>query len=242
MNSTIRIASQFKYCVVLCIVLASLMIIGCSRDPEQRTAYKGFLEELLSQQGYQSLPELTPEQATAFGPYTLSYEELFDFTKSIEQSVEECAAHMAVISEKVVTPKDIMEQRAEIAAARDFIARQPDLWTKQVEKLQANKVELNLHQDVAALYEQLFAKYTTPVEQVKPVAQGMVDFLDSNLDFALFLNENADKVEFQGNMIIFNDEAAHQRANELLGAINDKAQELYIQQENLSRYMIINKR
>lgn len=241
MNSRPKFSSPFKYFFVGLLMLGVGSLFGCSQDPEHRIAYKEFLQEILAKQGYSSLPALSSDQEKALGQYALSYQQLYDFTQSVEKSVAECATYMDGMSKQISNPQDIMNRREEIAAARDFMALIPGEWDDMLEKAKAQKAELTLHEEVAPLYDELFAKYTDPVEQIKPLMLAVVETLNSNLALADYLKENEEKIQFQGNMIICNDEAVHERVNQLLADINVKSQELYALENSLSRYMIINK-
>ena len=241
MINKLDLSSPFKYFLLGILVLALGGAFGCSRDPEQRTAYKEFLQEILAKQGYLSLHPLTAEQEKAFGPYSLSYQQLYDFTKGIEKSVEECAGYMDAISKNISTPKDIMDRRDEIARARDFMALIPARWEEMLEQAKAHQAKLALHEDVAGLYNELFVKYTEPVNQIKPLMLSVVDTLNSNLDLADYLKQNEENIQFQGNTIICNDEAVNNRINQLLAEINASAQKLYALENSFSRYLIISK-
>ena len=241
MINKLDLSSPFKYFLLGILILALGGFLGCSRDPEQRTAYKGFLQAILAKQGYFSLPPLTGEQEKAFGPYSLSYQQLYDFTKGIEKSVEECAVYMDGISKNISTPKDIMDRRDEIARARDYMALIPAKWDELLEQAKAQKEKLVLHEDVAPLYNELFIKYTEPVNQIKPLMLSVVDTLNSNIELADYLKQNEKNVQFQGNMIICNDEAVNDRINQLLADVNASAQKLYALENSFNHYLIINK-
>lgn len=241
MNYNNRSLSLLKYTLVLLVALGLIGASGCSGDPEKRVAYNEFLQEQLAKQGYTSLQPLTADQESLFGNYALSYQQLYDFSQAIEASVEECAAYMNDISKNISSPKDIMESREDIAKAQDFMVLLPGRWDELLEKANTQKAALALNEEVAPLYNQLFAKYTDPLEQIKPVMVSVVDTLNSNLALADYLKENEAKIQFQGNMIICNDEALHERVNQLLADMNAKAQELYILENSLNRYLLINK-
>lgn len=237
-----RFLSPFKYALVLLTTLGLVATFGCSRDPEQRMAYKEFLREQLAKQDYTSPESLTADQEATFGSYALSYKQLYDFSQAIEASVEEGAVYMADISENISSPKDIMGHREDIAKAREFMILLPGKWDGLLEKAKTQKAELSLHEEIAPLYDQLFVKYTDPLEQIKPILSSVVDTLNSNFALAEYLKENEGKIQFQGNMIICNDEALHERFNQLLADMNAKAQALYILENSLSRYKAINKK
>lgn len=229
------------YLVLVMLCISALFSLGCSRDPEQRAAYKQFLEELLPREAQQPLPPLTVEQTAAFGPYALSYQALYDFNRKMTESVDGCAKHMTVISENVYVPRDIVGHMSEIAAAREYIADQPALWEEDLAALEAFKADLHLHADVAPLYELLYTKYTEPARRVVPLLHAMQDFLDSNLELARFLSDNADAVEFQGNTIVFNDAPLQEQANAILANINTRARELYWRENELNEYILLNR-
>ena len=237
MSNALQIIHSIRYLFFALLCVAQLTGLGCSPDPEQRTAYKQFLEDLLPLRPDQALPALTQEQIAAFGNYAESYQALRDFSLQIQESVQSCSRKMAAVSEHVTQPQDLVAHAEELAAARALIAAQPALWEGYLAQLEAARPGFHMHADVSPVYDPLYVKYTKPVHLVIPLLHAMRDFLDSSLELARYLRGNADKLVFQGDEIVFSDEIIQQGANALLLDLNAKAEELSRREDKLNNYL-----
>ena len=237
-----RVFSVF-FPLVLVLVLSTVLLSACSKDPVERNNYAEFLKtEILNKSVFRALPELTEEQRAAIGSkYTASYEILMTYSHNMEKSVEQVAKAMNEVSSKITTPLDIMNERLALLKARNEIAALPAEWDAYFEQVKKSAEGLDLHEDVAGLYSEVFTRLTQPASKMKEVTLAVVGALDSNIALADYLEANKNKIQFNGSMIIAQDEAVHEKINELLANISERANELYNLESSLSDYMTIEK-
>lgn len=237
-----RLFSAF-FPLVLVVIIATTMLAACSKDPVERANYAEFLKtEILSKSIFRSLPELSDEQRAAIGSkYAASYEILMTYSHNMEKSVEQVAQTMNEVSSKITTPEDIMNYRVVLMKARDELGALPAEWDRYFEQAKQGSEGLELHEDVAELYNTAFVRLTQPLDKVKELTLAAVAALDSNIALADYLESNKDKIKFNGSMIIAQDEAVHEKINELLAEIAERANELYSLESSLSKYMVIGK-
>ncbi len=229
--------------LVLIFLIGLSLLTACSKDPVERANYADFLKtEILGKSVYHSLADLTAEQRAAFGTkYAASYDILLNYSHNMEKSVQQIALVMDDVSQKILSPQDIMNERAALVKARAQIAALPAEWDGYLEQAKQARSGLKLHEEVASLYDEVFTRLTDPAGRVKEVMSAVVAALDSNIALADYLEAHKDKIEFQGSMIIAQDEAVHQKINELLANIGARSSELYHLESALSKYMVIGK-
>ena len=229
--------------LVLALMITISLLSACSKDPVERANYADLLKaEILSKSNFHSLPELNDEQRAAIGSkYTASYEILMTYSRSMEKSVERVAKAMNDVSSKITTPQDIMRDRATLVKARDEIAALPAEWDGYFKQAKQGADGLDLHEEVAELYNEAFVRLTQPASKIKEVTLAVIGALDSNIALADYLESHKDKIKFNGSMIIAEDEAVHEKINELLADMAERANELYSLESSLSKYMVIGK-
>ena len=142
---------------------ASLALAGCGdREADQRKAFVAFLRTRIIDKPGLHVPQPTPDESKAFGPYADQYAIITTFHRVLNESVSPRLAS-AVAAGAVQSIGELVTRRGDIATAKasvDGIAAALD-----GDLAQADAAHRNLRQpdDVRIAYDQAYARVVTAV-------------------------------------------------------------------------------
>lgn len=179
--------SRFVAGLVLSLALA---LTACG-DPEvgQRKAFIEFLQTRIVDKPGIHVPQLTPENRTAFGPYADHYAVITRFHEAMNQSVSPKLT-AAVKGGAITSVGDLVTRRGDIETARKTLGAMSAALDGAASEADAGRAKLSQPPDLKAVYDKAYQRLVTEsvttFREVVPVADtvfakalGLADYLEA---------------------------------------------------------------
>ncbi len=174
------------------LALAFTVALSACGDPEadQRKAFAEFLQTRIIDKPGIHVPQLTPENRTAFGPYADHYAVITKFNEAMNTSISP-KLNAAVQGGAIRSLGDLLKRRSDIETARTTLASMSAALDGAVSEADAAHAKLVQPPDLKTVYDNAYTRLITDTattfRQVVPVADtvfakalGLADYLEAN--------------------------------------------------------------
>jgi hypothetical protein len=200
-----------------------LLLTACgSSEPDQRAAFKQFLQTRIIDKPGVHVPKLTPEESKSFGDYTQHYAVITDFNAGMDASMK---------------PLNGFVQKGAFRSLGELIERRDDLKTAQTglndlvaqlkqEQAKADTAHAQLKQpdDLKTVYDSAYERTVTlPATTLLTVMPQVNGTLDSGLKVADYVDAHKAQIQINGSSIQVTDAKVQAELNTLLQDLNAKA-------------------
>lgn len=200
-----------------------LLLTACgSSEPDQRAAFKQFLQTRIIDKPGVHVPKLTPEESKSFGDYTQHYAVITDFNSGMDASMK---------------PLNGFVQKGAFHSLGDVIERRDDLKTvqtgvndlvaqlkQQLAKADAAHAQLKQPDDLKTVYDSAYDRtVTVPANTLLTVMPQVNGTFESGLKVADYVDAHKAQIQINGSVIQVTDPKVQAELNTLLQGLNAKA-------------------
>lgn len=219
-------------------VALPLALIACGdKEPEQRGAFKQFLQTRIVDKPGVHVPKLTPDESKSFGDYANHYSVITDFNSGMDTAMK---------------PLGGLIQKGSIRSVGDVVARRDDLKAVQAglkdidtqlkqQQAKADSAHAQLKQpdDLKTVYDKAYDKtVSVPANTFLEVLPQIDGTLDAGLKVADYVAAHQDKIEINGPVVKVQDPQVQTELNGLLQDLNAKAQAIQQAQARMQSVML----
>lgn len=215
-----------------------LLLTACgSSEPDQRAAFKQFLQTRIIDKPGVHVPKLTPEESKSFGDYTQHYAVITDFNSGMDASIK---------------PLNGFVQKGAFHSLGDVIERRDDLKTvqaglndlvvqlkQQLAKADAAHVQLKQPDDLKTVYDSAYDRtVTVPANTLLTVMPQVNGTFESGLKVADYVDAHKAQIQINGSVIQVTDPKVQAELNTLLQDLNAKAKVVQEAQTRMQAVML----
>ena len=200
-----------------------LLLTACgSSEPDQRAAFKQFLQTRIIDKPGVHVPKLTPDESKSFGDYTRDYAVITDFNSGMDASTK---------------PLNGFVQKGAFRSLGDVIERRDDLKTVQtgvndliaqlkqeLAKADAAHAQLKQPDDLKIVYDSAYDRtVTVPANALLTVMPQVNGTFESGLKVADYVDAHKAQIQINGSAVQVTDAKVQAELNTLLQDLNAKA-------------------
>lgn len=215
-----------------------LLLTACgSSEPDQRAAFKQFLQTRIIDKPGVHVPKLTPEESKSFGDYTQHYAVITDFNSGMDASIK---------------PLNGFVQKGAFHSLSDVIERRDDLKTvqtglndlvvqlkQQLAKADAAHAQLKQPDDLKTVYDSAYDRtVTVPANTLLTVMPQVNGTFESGLKVADYVDAHKAQIQINGSVIQVTDPKVQAELNTLLQDLNAKAKVVQEAQTRMQAVML----
>lgn len=215
-----------------------LALIACGNsEPDQRAAFKQFLQTRIIDKPGVHVPQPTGDESKAFGDYAGQYAVITDFNNEMSASIK---------------PFGGLAQKAAVRSLNDVIAHRDDLKTVQSglndmgQQLKASKAkadaahaQLKQPDDLKAVYDKAYDRtVSVPSDTFLEVLPQINSAMDSTLKVADYVDAHKAQIEINGPIVKVQDPKVQAELNTLLQDLNTQAKSVQQAQTRLQAVML----
>lgn len=215
-----------------------LLLTACgSSEPDQRAAFKQFLQTRIIDKPGVHVPKLTPEESKSFGDYTQHYAVITDFNSGMDASIK---------------PLNGFVQKGAFHSLGDVIERRDDLKTvqaglndlvvqlkQQLAKADAAHAQLKQPDDLKTVYDSAYDRtVTVPANTLLTVMPQVNGTFESGLKVADYVDAHKAQIQINGSVIQVTDPKVQAELNTLLQDLNAKAKVVQEAQTRMQAVML----
>ncbi|WP_159566116.1 DUF3053 family protein [Budvicia diplopodorum] len=214
-------------------------LAGCGdKEPAQRKAFIEFLQTSVNSGTKVNLPTLTEEQKKSFGNYTKDYELLTGFTNQLNTAFSASMQSSMNELRTLNSMKAMVEGRDKVVAAQTEVKAVQAKLDENIKKTTDSYAARKLPDDLKAVYDQAYSKVVT---QQGDLAKQTLVLLNSTFDDILkisdFLKAQGNKIEYQGQVVQFTEQAALDQFNQMNQSLQNNQQQLMAVAQKISQLM-----
>lgn len=208
------------------LALAFAVALAACGDPEagQRKAFAEFLQTRIIDKPGIHVPQLTPENRTAFGPYTDHYGVITKFQETMNASVSPKLT-AAVQGGAIRSVGDLTTRRGDIETARGTLAAMAQALDGALSEADTARAKLAQPPDLKPVYDKAYARLVTEpatvFREVVPVADTV---FKKALGLADTLQANKAKVKVSGASVQVSDRKVQDEINAKLTDLQSNQQ------------------
>ncbi|MCF7533045.1 DUF3053 domain-containing protein [Pseudomonas petrae] len=215
-----------------------LLLTACgSSEPDQRAAFKQFLQTRIIDKPGVHVPKLTPEESKSFGDYTQHYAVITDFNSGMDASIK---------------PLNGFVQKGAFHSLSDVIERRDDLKTVQtglndlvvqlkqaLAKADTAHAQLKQPDDLKTVYDSAYDRtVTVPANTLLTVMPQVNGTFESGLKVADYVDAHKAQIQINGSVIQVTDPKVQAELNTLLQDLNAKAKVVQEAQTRMQAVML----
>jgi hypothetical protein len=223
--------------VIAAIIGVAFSLVACGDDEQaQRKAFIEFLQARIINKPGLHVPQLNDELAHSFGPYAKHYAVITSFNADMDQSV--AGLPKAMREMQIPSVGDVINKRADIAAARDWIANFRMALNEKLAMAETARAGLTQPEDLKIVYDSAFDRtvrspanaFTAALPLAEAAAQSVLALID-------YINSHRDQITVQGASLSVNDPKVRAQVSALLDDINRKHQQIQEVQSQVNKIM-----
>ena len=165
----------------LCLVV--LLLAGCDNEPEQRQAFKDFLQSRIVDKPGIHIPLMKDETAKSFGPYARQYQIILDFNSELDLSALERAGRL---KGEVRNLADLVAHRSELKALHEAMPEMIAQFEQRLSRANSAHAALQQPPDLKQVYDKAFERIVT---RPATLLGQMLPILDQNVNAMIALTD-----------------------------------------------------
>jgi hypothetical protein len=215
-----------------------LALVACgSSEPDQRTAFKQFLQTRIVDKPGVHVPKLTPDESKSFGEYATHYAVITDFNSSMDASVKPLAS--LVQKSTVRSLGEVVSRREDFRAVQSGLNDMAVQLKAQQAKADSAHTQLKQPEDLKGVYDSAYDRtVSVPANTFLSVVPQINSTLDASLKVADYLDAHKAQIEINGPVVKVKDAKVQAELNALLQDLNAQAQTVQKAQARLQTVML----
>ncbi|SEP89070.1 Protein of unknown function [Pseudomonas sp. NFACC02] len=215
-----------------------LVLAACgSSEPDQRAAFKQFLQTRIVDKPGVHVPKLTPDESKSFGEYATHYAVITDFNNGMDASVKPLGS--LVQKSTVRSLGDVVSRRDDLRAVQSGLNDMAAQLKAQQAKADSAHVQLKQPEDLKAVYDSAYDRtVSVPANTFLSVVPQINGALDSSLKVADYLDAHKAQIEINGPVVKVKDAKVQAELNALLQDLNAQAQTVQKAQARMQSMML----
>lgn len=205
------------------VLVLTLATAGCGdSEADQRRAFIKFLDDINHRVGVHFMVP-TDEDRVAFGDYMRHYTVILDFNRDMKiMSSNYQTALKGLGPTGPQTLEQMATRRQDFAKIKDATTKIMQAFEARLAKANAERGALAQPDDLKAVYDKTFDKLlTAPVQAMIVSDQALLEYVDSSMRLADYINEHRSKLTLSGSQLRANDAKTLAEINALLKAHQD---------------------
>ncbi|MBK5143851.1 DUF3053 domain-containing protein [Budviciaceae bacterium BWR-B9] len=203
-------------------------LAGCGdNEPEQRKAFSEFLQTQVIDGTKIRLPELSKDQEKAFGNYAKDYALLTNFTSQLDGAFSGAMQSSMTELRTLNSMKAMVENREKVEKAQAETKAVQAKLDGIVKQTADSYATMKLPEDLKVVYDKAYAKVVT---QQGDLSRQTLTLLDSTFSDILtisdFLKAQGNKIEYNGPVVQFTEQAGLDKFNEMNASLQKNQQAL----------------
>ncbi len=200
-----------------------LLLTACgSSEPDQRAAFKQFLQTRIIDKPGVHVPKLTPDESKSFGDYTRDYAVITDFNSGMDASTKPLNGFVQKGAFRSLG--DVIERRDDLKTVQtgvnDLIAR----LKQELAKADAAHAQLKQPDDLKTVYDSAYDRtVTVPANALLTVMPQVNGTFESGLKVADYVDAHKAQIQINGSAVQVTDAKVQAELNTLLQDLNAKA-------------------
>jgi hypothetical protein len=215
-----------------------LALAACgSSEPDQRAAFKQFLQARIVDKPGVHVPKLTPDESKSFGEYATHYAVITDFNNGMDTSVKPLGS--LVQKSTVRSLGDVVSRRDDLKAVQSGLNDMAAQLKAQQAKADSAHAQLKQPEDLKAVYDSAYDRtVSVPANTFLSVVPQINGALDSSLKVADYLDAHKAQIEINGPVVKVKDAKVQAELNALLQDLNAQAQTVQKAQARMQSMML----
>lgn len=200
-----------------------LLLTACgSSEPDQRAAFKQFLQTRIIDKPGVHVPKLTPDESKSFGDYSQHYAVITDFNSGMDASIKPLNGFVQKGAFRSLS--DVIERRDDIKTAQTGLNDLVVQLKQELAKADAAHAQLKQPDDLKTVYDSAYDRTVTlPANTLLTVMPQVNGTIDSGLKVADYVDAHKAQIQINGSVVQVTDPKVQTELNMLLQDLNAKA-------------------
>ncbi|MBD8596499.1 DUF3053 domain-containing protein [Pseudomonas sp. W2Oct36] len=200
-----------------------LLLTACgSSEPDQRAAFKQFLQTRIIDKPGVHVPKLTPDESKSFGDYSQHYAVITDFNSGMDASIKPLNGFVQKGAFRSLS--DVIERRDDIKTAQTGLNDLVVQLKQELAKADAAHAQLKQPDDLKTVYDSAYDRTVTlPANTLLTVMPQVNGTIDSGLKVADYVDAHKAQIQINGSVVQVTDPKVQTELNTLLQDLNAKA-------------------
>lgn len=215
-----------------------LLLTACgSSEPDQRAAFKQFLQTRIIDKPGVHVPKLTPDESKSFGDYSNHYAVITDFNSGMDASVKPLGGFVQKGAFRSLG--DVIERRDDLKTVQAGLNDMVVQLKQQLAKADSAHAQLKQPEDLKTVYDSAYDRtVSVPANTFLTVVPQINGTLDSGLKVADYVDAHAAQIKINGAIVQVTDAKVQAELNTLLQDLNAKAKVVQEAQTRLQSVML----
>ncbi|OCX20450.1 DUF3053 domain-containing protein [Pseudomonas graminis] len=200
-----------------------LLLTACgSSEPDQRAAFKQFLQTRIIDKPGVHVPKLTPDESKSFGDYSQHYAVITDFNSGMDASIKPLNGFVQKGAFRSLS--DVIERRDDIKTAQTGLNDLVVQLKQELARADAAHAQLKQPDDLKTVYDSAYDRTVTlPANTLLTVMPQVNGTIDSGLKVADYVDAHKAQIQINGSVVQVTDPKVQTELNTLLQDLNAKA-------------------
>ncbi|WP_312936674.1 DUF3053 domain-containing protein [Pseudomonas sp.] len=214
-----------------------LVLAACGdSEPDQRAAFKQFLQTRILDKPGVHVPKPTAEESKAFGDYSSHYAVITDFNGKMDESVKPLGNLVKTIS--VRSLNDVIEHRNDLQAAKNGLNEMGEHLKQYRAEADAAHAKLKQPDDLKPVYDKAYDRtVSTPTNAFMGVLPQINTAMDAISSVGDYVEANKAQIQINGSQITVQDPKVLQELNTRLQAVNAQGKAVQDAQSRMQSVM-----
>lgn len=214
------------------------MLTACGdSEPDQRAAFKQFLQTRILDKPGVHVPKPSAEETKAFGDYTSHYSVITDFNGKMDASVKPLGELTQKIS--VRSLNDVIEHRDDFKAAQTGLSEMGQNLKQYKEEADAAKAQLKQPEDLRPVYDQAYERTVSKPADTFLALLPQIDTAMAGIeDVGNYVEAHKAQIEIKGAQISVQDPKVLEALNTRLKSLNEQGQAVQQAQSRMQAVML----
>jgi len=194
--------NRFRSIFILWILGFAVLLVGCSRELQQRQAFISFLQkEVIPRNSGILIP--TKAMRSKFGVYVTHYDVIVEYNKAMLETVGIPLKNLQDEYQVALKPEATVDERKQaIIKYREALQSIGAILDKQLATSEAKLKALDQPDDLKDVFTQAVEKHVRiPAKTLKAMIPATEEMMNKNLDLLDYITANKGKVEIKDGMI-----------------------------------------
>lgn len=214
-----------------------LVLAACGdSEPDQRAAFKQFLQTRILDKPGVRVPKPSAEETKAFGDYASHYSVITDFNSKMDASVKPLSELARKIS--VRSLNDVVEHRADYKAAQTGFDEMGQNLKQYKAEADTAHGQLKQPEDLKAVYDQAYDRTVSkPADTFLALLPQIDTAMASIEDVGNYIEAHKDQIDIKGAQITVQDPKVLEALNARLKTLNTQGQAVQQAQSHMQAVM-----
>jgi hypothetical protein len=221
---------------LLALALPFVLVACGSSEPDQRAAFKQFLQTRILDKPGVHVPHPTADESKAFGDYAGHYAVITDFNSAMNTSIKPLAS--LVQKTAVRSLNDVIAHRDDLKTVQSGVTDMSQQLTQLLAKADSAHAQLKQPEDLKVVYDKAYDRtVSVPANTFLEVLPKINATLDSTQKVADYIEAHKAQIEIDGSQVKVQDPKVLAELNARLQDLNAQAQTIQQAQTRMQAVM-----